>query len=60
MKLGDLSLRELRAICESIAGGNCEMNCPIRMICQIADNDLKKQLDDEINEEEIKKKLCLH
>ncbi len=60
MKLGDFTLRELRAICESITGGNCEMLCPIHMICQFADNDLKKQLDDEINEEEIKIELCLH
>ena len=54
MKLGDLTLRQLRAICESMDGGHCDLICPIGMICYLANNDLKRTLDDEVDEEKIK------
>lgn len=63
MKIGELSLIDLRKICDSIPGRDCEMRCPILGLCQLADNDIKKAIEKELkflspeDEEYIKKVL---
>lgn len=42
--IGELKLRHLREICESVSLASCELDCPIKQICDISDNDIKKSL----------------
>lgn len=40
--IGELKLRHLREICDSVSSASCELECPIKQICDLADNDIKK------------------
>lgn len=50
----DFTIGELREICDSVSGIDCECRCPLLHVnlCRIADNEIKRDLYKEIEVEE--------